>query len=90
MVQQLAHQTVNGCNINIGDIYSSGTISGPDPGSLGSMIELTRNGSSPLRLPDGSERRFIEDYDTIVLRGYAEKKWFEDRVWGSICYHTSS
>jgi fumarylacetoacetase len=73
MVQQLAHQTVNGCNINIGDIYSSGTISGPDPGSLGSMIELTRNGSSPLRLPDGSERRFIEDYDTIVLRGYAEK-----------------
>ena len=42
MVQQLAHQTVNGCNINVGDIYSSGTISGTDPGSLGSMIELTR------------------------------------------------
>ena len=73
MVQQLAHQTVNGCNINIGDIYSSGTISGSDQGSLGSMIELTQNGSSPLRLPDGSERRFIEDNDTIILRGYAEK-----------------
>jgi len=73
MIQQLAHQTVNGCNINIGDIYSSGTISGTDPGSLGSMIELTRNGSRPLRLPDGSERKFIEDHDTIIFRGYAEK-----------------
>lgn len=73
MVQQLAHQTVNGCNINVGDIYSSGTISGIDSGSFGSMIELTRNGSNPVRLPNGSERSFIEDYDTIVLRGYAEK-----------------
>lgn len=73
MIQQLAHQTVSGCNINTGDIYSSGTISGNDPGSFGSMIELTRNGSQPLRLPDGSERRFIEDHDTIILRGYAEK-----------------
>jgi fumarylacetoacetase len=73
MVQQLAHQTVNGCNINVGDIYSSGTISGMDPGSFGSMIELTRNGTRPIRLPDGSERSFIEDHDTIILRGYAEK-----------------
>jgi fumarylacetoacetase len=44
-----------------------------DPGSFGSMIELTRNGTCPVRLPDGSERRFIEDHDTIILRGYAEK-----------------
>jgi len=73
MVQQLAHQTVNGCNINFGDIYSSGTISGMESGSFGSMIELTRNGTQPVRLPDGSERRFIEDHDTIILRGYAEK-----------------
>jgi len=74
MVQQLAHQTVNGCNINVGDIYSSGTISGPDPGSFGSMIELSWQGTRPLIFPDGSERRFIEDNDTIILRGYAEKK----------------
>jgi fumarylacetoacetase len=74
MVQLLAHQTVNGCNINVGDIYSSGTISGTDPVSLGSMIELTRNGSSPVTLPDGSERSFIEDHDIIILRGFAEKK----------------
>jgi fumarylacetoacetase len=73
MVQQLAHQTVNGCNINVGDIYSSGTISGSDPGSSGSMIELTRNGTRPVRFPDGSERRFLEDHDTVILRGYAEK-----------------
>jgi fumarylacetoacetase len=73
IVQQLAHQTVTGCNINVGDIYSSGTISGTDPDSFGSMIELSRNGTLPVRLPDGSERNFIEDHDTIILRGYAEK-----------------
>jgi fumarylacetoacetase len=73
MVQQLAHQTVNGCNISVGDIYSSGTISGSDPGSLGSMIELTRNGTLPFKLPDGSERSFVKDHDTIILRGHAEK-----------------
>jgi fumarylacetoacetase len=73
IVQQLAHQTVNGCNINVGDIYSSGTISGMDPGSSGSMIELTRNGTRPVSFPDGSERRFIEDHDTVILRGFAEK-----------------
>ena len=74
IVQLLAHQTVNGCNINVGDIYSSGTISGTDPDSSGSMIELTRNGTRPIRLPDGSERSFIEDHDIIILRGFAEKK----------------
>ncbi len=73
MVQQLAHQTITGCNINVGDVYSSGTISGTDPDSYGSMIELTRNGSRPVRLPDGSERSFIEDHDIVILRGFAEK-----------------
>jgi fumarylacetoacetase len=74
MVQQLAHQTVNGCNINVGDVYSSGTISGTDPGSFGSMIEITQNGTQPLKLPDGKERKFLEDNDTVVFRGYAEKE----------------
>jgi fumarylacetoacetase len=72
MVQQLAHQTANGCNINVGDIYSSGTISGTDAGSFGSMIELTQNGTRPFLLDDGSERGFIEDGDTIILRGFVE------------------
>lgn len=71
--QQLAHHTVNGCNIQVGDMYASGTISGPSPGSYGSMLELTWNGQKPLSMPDGSERKFIEDGDTVIMRGYAEK-----------------
>lgn len=73
MSQQLAHQTVNGCNINVGDIYGSGTISGPEPDSYGSMLELTLNGSKPLSMPDGSKRKFLEDHDTVILKGCAEK-----------------
>lgn len=71
--QQLAHHTINGCNLQVGDMYASGTISGPDPGSYGSMLELTWNGAKPLQLPTGAERRFIEDGDTVILNGYCEK-----------------
>ncbi|WKZ58510.1 MAG: fumarylacetoacetase [Cyclobacteriaceae bacterium] len=70
--QQLAHHTVNGCNIQVGDMYASGTISGPSPGSYGSLLELTWNGSRPLQLSDQTQRSFIEDGDTIILRGHAE------------------
>ena len=71
--QQLAHHTVNGCNIQVGDLYASGTISGPSPGSFGSLLELTWNGQKTLHLPDGSERTFILDGDTITMRGHALK-----------------
>ncbi len=71
--QQLAHHTVNGCNINIGDLYASGTISGSEPGSYGSMLELTWRGANPTKLNDGSERKFINDNDTLIMRGFAEK-----------------
>ncbi|MFM9837954.1 MAG: fumarylacetoacetase [Cyclobacteriaceae bacterium] len=71
--QQLAHHTVNGCNIQVGDLYASGTISGPSPGSFGSMLELSWNGQRPLHLANGTERKFIEDGDTIIMRGHAEK-----------------
>lgn len=74
MAQQLAHQTVNGCNINAGDIYASGTISGPTPDSYGSMLELAWKGTKPLQLNDGSERKFILDNDTIIMRGYAKNE----------------
>jgi fumarylacetoacetase len=74
MAQQLAHQTVNGCNINVGDIYGSGTISGPTPGSYGSMLELSWKGTKPLKMPDGTERKFINDNDTIIMKGYCEKE----------------
>jgi fumarylacetoacetase len=71
--QQLAHHSVNGCNIQVGDIYASGTISGPSPGSFGSMLELSWNGQKPLHMPDGSPRTFINDGDTVIMKAYAEK-----------------
>ena len=71
--QQLAHQTVTGCNIKVGDMYASGTISGPTPTSYGSMLELSWRGSKPLKMPDGTERKFIRDHDTIIMKGKAEK-----------------
>jgi fumarylacetoacetase len=73
MAQQLAHHTVNGCNIRCGDMLASGTISGPTPDSYGSMLELAWKGTRPLHLSDGSERRFIHDGDTVIERGYCEK-----------------
>lgn len=74
MSQQLAHQTSNGCNINIGDLYASGTISGPTPDSYGSMLELSWRGTKPIKLSDGSERKFINDYDTVIMKGFAQNK----------------
>ncbi|WP_421823701.1 fumarylacetoacetase [Flagellimonas oceanensis] len=72
MAQQLAHHTVNGCNINIGDLMASGTISGTKENSFGSMLELSWGGSNPIQLKDSSERKFIEDGDTVTMRGYAQ------------------
>ena len=70
MAQQLAHHTINGCRVNSGDMMGSGTISGPTEDSYGSMLELTWGGKKPLKLQDGSERKFIADNDTVILRGY--------------------
>ncbi|WP_353103670.1 fumarylacetoacetase [Myroides odoratus] len=72
MSQQLAHHTVNGCKINAGDLMGSGTISGTAPNSFGSLLELTWAGANPLTLADGSTRTFIEDYDTITMKGYCQ------------------
>lgn len=73
MTQQLAHHTVNGCNVEVGDLYASGTISGENPNSFGSMLELTWRGQNPLQLKDGQERKFIDDNDTIIMKGFAQK-----------------
>ena len=69
--QQLAHHTINGCNVYIGDIMASGTISGPTRDSAGCLLELTRNGQDPITLKDGSSRKFLQDGDTIIMRGFA-------------------
>jgi len=73
MAQQLAHHTVNGCNIRCGDLMGSGTISGPTPDSYGSMLELAWKGTKPLKMNDGTERKFIQDGDTVIMRGFSEK-----------------
>ena len=73
VAQQIAHHTVNGCNLNVGDVLASGTISGKEPDSFGSLLELTWGGKNPITLPDGSKRTFLEDGDTISIKGFAEK-----------------
>jgi fumarylacetoacetase len=73
MAQQLAHHTVNGCKVNSGDMMGSGTISGPTPDSYGSLLELAWMGSKPLELPGGQRRTFVEDRDTVVMKGHCKK-----------------
>lgn len=72
MAQQLTHHTVNGCNVRSGDMMGSGTISGPTKDSYGSMLELSWRGQNTVPLSDGSTRKFIEDGDTVILRGYCK------------------
>lgn len=72
MSQQLTHHTSNGCRVNSGDMMGSGTISGPTPDSFGSMLELTWGGKNPLKLNDGTERKFINDNDTVIMKGYCQ------------------
>lgn len=74
MSQQLAHHTSNGCRVNSGDMMGSGTISGPTPDSYGSMLELTTGGKNPITLNDGSQRKFINDNDTVIITGYCSNK----------------
>ncbi len=71
MAQQLAHHTVNGCNVQVGDLMASGTISGPTPDSYGSMLELSWGGQKPITLNDGSTRTFLQDGDTLTMRASA-------------------
>lgn len=73
MCQQLAHHTVNGCNVRVGDMMASGTISGPEEHEFGSMLELAWKGTKPIQMNDGSTRLFMNDNDTCTIRGFAEK-----------------
>jgi fumarylacetoacetase len=72
MAQLVAHHSSNGCDLSAGDLFGSGTLSGPTPDSLGSLLELTQGGRSPITLPNGETRRFLEDGDEITLIARAE------------------
>lgn len=70
MAQQLTHHTITGCNMQVGDTCASGTISGPTPDSYGSMLELSWKGTKTIEMPDGTQRKFLQDGDTVHLSGY--------------------
>ncbi len=70
--QQLAHHTIGGCAIRGGDMMASGTISGPEKGSYGSMLEIAWKGTQPIDMADGSTRKFILDNDTVTMKGHAQ------------------
>ena len=72
MSQQLTHHTSNGCRVNSGDMMGSGTISGSRTDSYGSMLELTLGGKNPIKLNDGTERKFINDGDTVIMKGFCK------------------
>lgn len=74
MAQQLAHHTVNGCKVNSGDMMGSGTISGPTPDSFGSMLELSWQGTREIKLTDGSTRKFLQDHDSVIMKGFCSRE----------------
>jgi len=73
VAQLIAHHTVNGCNLQSGDLLGTGTLSGPAPDQAGSLLELTQGGKQPIALPNGETRTFLEDGDTVILRGFCER-----------------
>lgn len=76
VAQQLAHHSINGCAMNTGDLFASGTISGSTPDSYGSLLELTEGGKKPIQLNDGSERTFLQDGDCAVITGYCQAEGY--------------
>jgi fumarylacetoacetase len=76
VAQMVAHHTSNGCELRPGDLFGSGTISGPGPDGCGSLLELTNAGREPLVLPTGEKRRFLEDGDEVILKAYGRRPGF--------------
>jgi fumarylacetoacetase len=74
--QQLTHHTVTGCNLQVGDLLGSGTISGTEKGTYGSLLEITWSGKEPIKLPNGEERTFLQDGDTLEMRGICKGKGY--------------
>ena len=76
LAQMVAHHSSNGCPLRAGDLIGSGTVSGPEKNNRGCLLELTSRGAEPLELPEGELRRFLEDGDEVILRGYCETPGF--------------
>jgi fumarylacetoacetase len=74
--QMLAHHTSNGCNLQPGDLLATGTVSGPTPDSVGSLLECTKRGAEPLQLPKGEQRKFLEDGDEVIFRAWCEREGY--------------
>ena len=74
VAQMIAHHTSNGCNLHPGDLLASGTVSGPEPEARGCLLELTRGGAESITLPSGEQRKFLEDGDEVIIRGYCERE----------------
>jgi fumarylacetoacetase len=72
--QMLTHHASNGCNLRAGDLFASGTVSGPEPQSQGCLLELTRRGAEPVTLPTGEERKFLHDGDEIIIRAFLQRE----------------
>jgi fumarylacetoacetase len=76
MAQMLTHHASNGCNLRAGDLLASGTVSGTDKTARGCLLELTSRGKDPVALPTGEQRKFLEDGDEVILRGFCERDGF--------------
>jgi fumarylacetoacetase len=76
VAQLVAHHTVSGCNLRSGDLFGSGTLSGPQPDQGGSLLELSLGGKRPIALSNGEQRTFLEDGDSVILRGYCQREGF--------------
>lgn len=84
MAQMVAHHASNGCNLRAGDLLGSGTVSGPDKSALGCLLELTSRGKDAVALPTGEERKFLQDGDAVILRGFCERDGFR-RIGLGLC-----
>lgn len=84
MAQMVAHHTVNGCNLQAGDLFGSGTQSGPNPEEAGSLLELSKGGKEPVTLSNGEQRSFVEDGDAIILRGGCRREGYRSIGFGEV------
>jgi fumarylacetoacetase len=85
LAQMLTHHTSNGCNLQPGDLLATGTISGPAKESVGCLLEMTRRGAEPIQLPSGEVRKFLEDGDEVIFRGYCEQEGYPRIGFGECC-----